>query len=425
MLVCGLVSIGFSAEEIKADKDLVFGSDTSTGGFVEESSMQDILSGYLAKNNWIEGENVQNGNPIFIATGVGVISANKNSPAYISARINAFDKAFLRAKQQMTEYLGMKISTEAMLSYSEGDVKAIDQSENGLPSLWDKAKTLMHAKLDQMLNKEGAKDENADKDKLEKLAKSSEEYRRLTKTMASAMVSGLQAFKVYETAGEIGVVAIYSKKLNELAYAVAADRSLPLEAKRGLPLIQQVANISNILWSSFGTVQKIDENGERVLVAFGQSMPVTPSQQSRNMAERAAKSVALGYMRSFAGEMIKTSQDILRADSVKEYENLTSTYKDHNAYRESISTTADKINFSGVQTIYRWRAAHPLNGAEVCGVVLVWSPSRSQKAHVIESRMKQEQADGTAGNNIKQPIALPRISDVKVNSGVEGDKDSL
>ena len=35
--------------------------------------------------------------------------------------------------------------------------------------------------------------------------------------------------------------------------------------------------------------------------------------------------------------------------------------------------------------------------------------------------MKQDQAEGVTGDNVKQTIPLPKINDVKRNEGVEGD----
>lgn len=407
-----------------ADDDAVFAPEAGTITMEQQIDMRGLLDDYLKTQNWMEGPNQKAGETIFVATGIGVIQVSSTSADIVSARLAAYDKAMLRAKQAMTEYLGIQIQTEATLAYAEGKLKKLTVLDAGTPSLMDKFLALINATLDDMLANKGAAKVDMSADEIEKLAKTSEEYQRLTRTMAQAISAGLQAYKVIEQQsrggkGEIGVVAVYSPKLMRMAYALASDTAVARTTPKK-PLAEQIPNDTALLISSYGTSQRIDENGDYVLVAFGQAHPVTQSAQSRLMAERKARTQALGYLRSFAGESVSVVTDLLEAESTKEYENNTASYDNESSYRESIRTKADAMNISGVDLLRRWQAVHPESGTDICGVVLVWSPGRSAQAHQFEKGIR---------NDIDKAVNNPPNTKVPAQGaakeGIEGDPDGI
>ncbi|NCD35070.1 MAG: hypothetical protein EOL87_16840 [Spartobacteria bacterium] len=405
--------------------DTVFGPDSASVETESHTSVSALLDEYVANQNWTLGENRRNGEAFFVATGVGIIQASPSSPDIIDARVNAYDMGMLRAKQMLAEYLGQRVQTEATLSYAEGNIQRLDSVDYAEPTIMQKINQLLHLKLDELLEQNGKKRADVTKDELLSMARASEEYQRLTRSSAEAMVAGLQSYKVIENMpssgqGQIGVVAIYSPKLMRMAYALASGTALEKATPKS-PLSEQIPNKPEILVSSFGVSQRIDENGDFVLVSFGQAQPVTPSERSMIMAERKARLQALGFLRSFAGESVTLMSDLLAAQTSTEYENMTSSYSNDSAYREHINTRADALNIAGVETLRRWREPTTAMGVSACGVVLVWSPARHAKAQQFGAQMRQQS---------HEIMSRPKSGDVPPPSGysregLEGDPDAF
>lgn len=406
--------------------DPVFEPDSPERTQAVQVEVRDLLDKYLKEQGWVEGPNQHNGQTIFVSTGIGVIHAPAASPEIVDARVNAYDIAMLRAKQDMTEHMGQTIETEAVLAYSEGNLRKLDSLgavNSETPTILDKVGMLLHASLDAQLAKRSSHSK-MEPEEIKKVARASEEFQRLTRILGQATINGLQAYKVIEHIpsqgqGQIGVVAIYSPRLARMAFALASGTPVPETTPRQ-PLLEQIPADTDVLMSSFGVSQRINENGEFVLVAFGQARPATSSTQSRLMAERRARAQALGALRSFAGESVHLVYDLLEAQTVQEYVNMTSSYANESAYRETIQTSADAMQISGVDLLRRWNTKHPATGTDIVGVVLTWSPSQHAQAQSFRQGMRRE-----ADQSVNQPLQPNTSGGGMTREGLSGDPDGI
>ena len=157
-----------------------------------------------------------------------------------------------------------------------------------------KLKQFLFAKINKKLAEEGIdpiKNPAAAKAALGKQL-NSEQYKKMISTMARAQVLGFQACCTFEGTpssgkGEIGVVAIWSPKLQEMAASILTGAPVPsVGAKR--PIRDQISDDPATLISTFGVQQKIDEAGDLVLVAFGQAGGVSESKMSGKAAQTKA-----------------------------------------------------------------------------------------------------------------------------------------
>ena len=419
---------------------------------IAEKTVQDMMDEYLSSKGWSGGLNEKAGKKFFVAMGTGVIQAPREGANYIGSRMNAFNKAMLEAKKTMVEYMGTEIESETLRSYQEGEFptpEALKEKEDS-SSICGKVKALLRAKLDTALRKEGVDPYAEDKAKAAEAAKkllATEQYSKFVKTAANAYVLGLQAVCTFEGVpandkGEIGVVAIWSPKLQEMATSIMTGVPMAKVAAKK-PISEQIAKDPGALLSTFGVQQKIDEHGDLVLVAFGQAGGVSESKMAAKGAQGKAKAQALALIREFAGEQVSVATDALNAESTEEFEKAAEEYKDTSAFSERVKAVAAKIDMAGVSVVRNWSAKHPLNGRMVYGCVCAWAPKQASLAKELRATMsatpRQPVAGGAsapaatqvknASTAVLQPQAAkpaPKASAKSLGSaGQSGDEDAF
>lgn len=402
---------------------------------IEEKGVQDMIDEFLAAKGWVAGENVKGDKKFFVATGTGVIQAPRSKPAaYIGSRVNAFNKAMLEAKKNMVEFLGVAIESETEKSYQEGDFSNPEEAQSkdeDRNSLAYKLKSLVHAKLDKALRAEGVDPDAANKEAAAKAAKkllASEQYRKMVRTAAQAQVVGLQAICTFEGTpssdkGEIGVVAIWSPKLQEMAASIITG--IPVaKGKAKRPIREQIATDPGALLSTFGVQQKINEQGDLVLVGFGQAGGVSESKMAAKGAQGKAKANALAAIREFAGENVAVATDMLSAESTEEFENAAEEYQDQSAFSEKIKATAAKMNIAGIAVVKNWKFKHPLTGTTVYGCVCAWAPKQAASAKQMKNMMANPTSAVGASRSTAKPAAKPTASSYGAG-GQAGDDDAF
>ena len=373
---------------------------------IAEKTVQDMMDEYLSSKGWSGGLNEKAGKKFFVATGTGVIQAPREGANYIGSRMNAFNKAMLEAKKTMVEYMGTEIESETLRSYQEGEFpspEALKEKEDS-SSICGKVKALLRAKLDTALRKEGVDPYAEDKAKAAEAAKkllATEQYSKFIKTAANAYVLGLQAVCTFEGVpaddkGEIGVVAIWSPKLQEMATSIMTGVPMAKVAAKK-PISEQIAKDPGALLSTFGVQQKIDEHGDLILVAFGQAGGVSESKMAAKGAQGKAKAQALALIREFAGEQVSVATDALNAESTEEFEKAAEEYKDTSAFSERVKAVAAKIDMAGVSVVRNWSAKHPLNGRTVYGCVCAWAPKQASLAKELRATMSATPRKPVAG----------------------------
>ena len=397
---------------------------------VERKSVQDVVDEYLSSKGITEGENTKkDGSAYYVAVGYGVIQAPLDSRGYADSRINAYNKAMLDAKAKMAEYLEIAIRTETEHDYAEGNVGGNEEAERDETSIGAKLKRLVVAKIDDALRAEGLDPDAADRAARERVAKkqlNSDLYRKAISTAARAEITGMQVMCSFEGVpsgekGQIGVVAVWSPKLQAMARSLSHGGRLPSGVGKR-PIKDQIPADKEVLLSTFGVQQKIDENGHLVLVGFGQAGAATDSPQSANAARNKVKMQAMAAIREFAGESVAVTTDAINAESVEEFENAAESYEDVSAYSQKVKAVAESLKISGIATIKNWEAKHPLTGRMVYGAVCSWSPESAARAQSMKRAMDSA-ASGAGAGATPQPVANPNGS--LQGQGTEADEDAF
>ena len=406
---------------------------------IEEQDVDAMMDEYIASKGWVEGLNEKNGKRFFIAKGTGVIQAPRASQQYVGSRANAYNKAMLEAKKAMVEYLGVDIATETQKEYAEGSavLPPPPSSEAGAVAgqVADRLKTLLYNKLNQALASQGldpVKDPAAAKAALGKQL-NSEKYKKMISTMAQAKVLGLQAACTFEGSpksgkGQIGVVAIWSDKLQQMAESMVTGCPVPSVGAK-TPISEQVSKDPAVLMSTFGVQQKIDENGELVLVAFGQAGAATESATSANAAKNKAKQAAMAALREFAGEQVAVATDTLDAETTEEFESGAEVYENESAMKEKVAAAAAKMNIAGIAPLRNVKAKHPLNGKTVFVCAVTWSPKQAGQARALKKEMGKPLAPAAAAPAATKAAApkaaAPAPASSFNNAGAGADEDAF
>ena len=300
-----------------------------------------------------EGENIRkNGELFFISIGTGTIEAPRSHRQFAASRVAAYNKAMLAAKRNMVEHLKDAIQTETEHMYAEGSFSAPSSAEQPKPddsSTLGKIHRLINAKLDKALRAEGIDPDKASKAALAKAAKNKlkeESFSKLIAATAQAYVCGMQVYKSFEYSpankkGQIGVITIWSPKLQKMAEAMLGNGTVPSEMPKR-PIFQQIPSDPAVLLTTFGVQQKVNENGNLVLVSFGQEGAITDSPSSANAAYRKAQLNAMAGIREFAGENVAVLSDGMNAESFAEFENAADEYNNSSLYQEKIKAVAGK-----------------------------------------------------------------------------------
>lgn len=365
---------------------------------IDEKDVDAMMDEYIASKGWHEGLNVKNGKAFFVAKGTGVIQAPLNHPKYIDSRVNAFNKAMLEAKKAMVEYMKVMIGSVTLKEYGEGAAVSPEPTEE--QKLEDKLQQLLYAKINKDLAAQGIdpiKDPVQAKKELGKML-NSEVYLKIVASAAEAMVVGMQACCTFEGTpksgkGEIGVVAIHSDKLQRMAFSLATGVPVPRVAGKS-PIAAQVSSDPSVLMSSFGVQQRIDENGDLVLVGFGQAGGVSESKMSARGAKSCARQNAMAAIREFAGEQVAVATVAVEAESAEEFASGAEVYMNESAFAERIAAVADAMNIEGIAPLRNMSAKHPLNGRTVYVCAVTWSPKQAMMAR----RLKQSGANPVAPN---------------------------
>lgn len=409
LFVAGLSLVAFAQMEPGTPPETSFDSKPAIS---EEKNIQDVIDEYLNSKKWTAGENKKaDGSLFFIATGTGVIQAPRTNNNYPASRVAAFDKAMLAAKQQMAEYVGSVISTSVSRFYEEGDFTvppAITGLQEDDSTILAKVKMLVHAKLDKALREEGIDPDKAAKEALAEALKkqiNSEEFKKTVNSAAQSFISGLQASKTFEITpanakGQIGVVAIWSPKLQKMAEVMAFGGTIP----NGIPkkkIADQIPTDPQVLLSTYGVQQLLDEDGKLTLVSYGQAGALSDSQTSINAARSKAKLDATGKIRQFAGENVMVMSDMVNAETTKEFEEAAEEYTNESRFQEKVTAVADAMKISGIATLKNWQAKHPITGKTIYGVICTWSPSSAANAQAL-GKMLNERPQKQSGSSASQ-----------------------
>lgn len=304
----------------------------------------DTAQDWLIEQGFEEGRNLYKDKLLYISIGSAVVNAKPDDPTFIDSRYLAFQRAELEAKAKTAIFLGVDITTERGSSEREINPKEraeLEKIVNASPTmrkkftdsgiaqdiygLFQKAKRLADAKLDQMLDETGV-DAAAENTLIQKQQRKreanknrSERLRNISETSMKAAASAfadVQAMQTYQTfegskrgGYQVVVITLWSQNLQRLVDTMSAGgapyqlpkRQAKQEVSKQLPQDpQKLACLS-------GVRAYINQRGEHVLLAFGQSgVEVIGGREDKayELAGKKARIRSMAAVRNFMGEKV-------------------------------------------------------------------------------------------------------------------------
>ncbi|MBA4723525.1 MAG: hypothetical protein U9Q93_15645 [Pseudomonadota bacterium] len=393
-------------------------------------SMMGTLSEYRDQLGWSDNlVRRADGSSLYVFNGIAMIAAPVGSPAFMTSRQNAFDKAMLQAKKAMAEYMAVEIGGELEAIYSEpsqarqemeaarrreeglqleasgrmandaADEIAADSNSLTLTSAAEETRVLLQRRIDARLRELGYDpDQPVDQQVLKKIT-SDAGFRKQTRTLAEQRVVGLQPLRVFEQveAGgprELGVVAVWSPKLNATAHAIYSGDGvrLPKAENAGKSFQAQIPEDEAVLMSTFGARQVIGPEGQYAVMSFAQAAPRAKSTRSLQAAYNKAKQAASFGIRQFAGEIALAETRLDTRESTTTYDDGTAVTEYDESYQERIHAQAKTLSISGLRVLKNWQARHPATGQLVVGTVMLWTPDSGANARALERSIRDPNA---------------------------------
>jgi len=357
------------------------------------SNAEDSANKYLAEKGWCEGLNEKDGR--YVAIGSSGIKGSPSDKNFQDYRVNAYTKAMLDAKSNITKFFAQEISTRAALSITEpmsaaALEKEAEEKAQVPPTILQKVKTLIHKKLDKELAKEGVSYDSPKAKKAIEDLNHHESFANIVLSLSKTQVGGLVTSKIFEQDGKIVVVAYYSDKTKILAGAMNGTGAIPkVKARKGDPVGVWVKKLKKSqLYPSMGIQLTSDKDGNIVILSYGQARARSSSHTSIKMGYSKAEKNADGYIRNFAGETVAYAGQMASLEDSKEFVDGTSVSNIESMTDEIIQTEAKALNFSGIQTIHKWSIPDRRSGETICGVVRMWSLKTSDSANISREQMK-------------------------------------
>ena len=393
---------------------------------------------FLRDKGYKEGLNERSsGGNFFIAIGQGSVTASTDIQMIHDSRFNAFREAMQKAKAEYVKFLGEAIQTSVSISIEENtmpDTIAEDAINNAVgvdSEVFKKLKKLLSLKIDTAMKKEGYDPALSDEKKKEILKKiiRTKETKSFFQSTAQQMIGGFQAWTVFEEADpgmneQIVVIGMWSEKLAALAQSIYfRDLQIAPKGTPKIPIIEQLPlsgtpKDDKKLLQSFGAQQKVDENGNRVIIGFGHAAPLFENDPAAletacDMANDKAKQQIV----MFSKENVMYSKLLNEIDKVETFEQngqpLTNDLQGRE-YRLKIDGQAAIKNFNDT-SIDEIALKDPRYGATDCVAIRMWSPQGVISADKTKDLLNKT-TTGTSSNS-------SNVTGKKSSQGTTGSDD--
>ena len=413
----------FINSNLNADNHIAVEFDTKAAGGPQRVKLpKSEAKKFIREKGWKVGLNErQTGGNFFISIGQGSVTASTNSQMIHDSRYNAFREAIQKAKGEYVKSLGASIETSVELSIEENTMPesiaedAINNAVGVETGSFDKLKKLISLKLDTAMKKEGYDPSASDEKKKEILKKviRSKEIKSFYQSAAQHMIGGFQAYTVFEEAEagdteQLVVIGMWSETLATLAQSIYYGnlKDTPKGAPKNpireqLPLSGSEEDDKKLL-QSFGAVQKVNENGNRVIIGYGHASPLFENDGAAlESACDMANDKAIQQIVMFSKENIMYSKILNEISKVEDFEQNGQMLKNSmngRDYRLKIQGQANIENFVS-ESIDEIALKDPRYGATDCVAIRMWSPEGVMASNKAKNLLNKTTTGNTSSAN--------------------------
>lgn len=374
-------------------------------------------------------------------TAKAAVARHNSDAEWAKSRTMAFEQAWLKAQAEFIRDMYGKQTVKMCKELTENQSSDAMEFPKATPprtmlgAIWKKSQVLADARLNEKLEDMGIDPSEYDaKPKEQKKQLFMEALTKKIFTRAIGAVSGMvpvMTIEGFDGKGNhvIGVIAMYSPKLKQLAYDISRNRIPLLTGKPRQGLSAVIPTKPAILADQFGIRVLFDEEGKPCLIGYGQwshnytGKLTRKLERRREMAGKAAQDLADSYITTFLNGKLFFNSKREMGEIVEEFAKKDS---DGNISEEEATTIIDKLNekikvfakadMAGRGTFKKW-SYKTKNGQEIFGVVRTWTQEQLNAAKNVRNWKPQGRAGSTAVNSGQRGDAGVRTSqdDMDVN----------
>lgn len=387
---------------------------------IPEDTIDNRISHWLNGEIWENGAWIPDPNPVNGASISAQITKNGGSiqsafelincdvidPEFGKKRTMAFARAINAAKTQYLLEQRTIIQSELLSKlFANDSTPEIPTYKKDSPSsqeeaLYKKMLALGEAKLDKALEELGVdKEEFSKQDEAQKETTLQQSLTKKTAILSFGNLAGFMPIQSFEgfifdpitkkKVYAVGVISSITPQSKLFAKQMRLGQSVPHSPKKGLNLPKYFRENEKGLMDVFGIRRYKDENGNPVVVAFGQwSSAVQSGNARKNIAatQRAleqAKVEAKAELSFFMDSNFSYSEE---SEVGEYYEEAMKVNPDSSVEDATESRIIDimqsslrgktKTNLQGSKVLHTWNRPHPQNPRiTICGAVVAWSPA--------------------------------------------------
>ncbi|CAM3618574.1 DUF6844 domain-containing protein [Parendozoicomonas haliclonae] len=356
-----------------------------------------------------------------IMYGTALINAKPADSGWGDARVIAYQRAVMAAREKLLKQLYTEVSSEMLREnfrtnqlpqFSEEEL----QNQVRMDALLDVVVAVADTALDGRIEKMGIDSsayKNANPSKRKVMMKKA--FSKSTSRMSEGELSGTVVTKTYETTDSNGntavavVLSTSNKMKNTLENLQLSKGNInPDPAKARMPIADYLEKNRGNLMYQYGLNLIYDEQGYPVLISFAQAgndcNPVDYDEcvDNREFAFIEAENDAYSHFAeayNLVGKLqtstTKGEEKIKDATITKTEEGMDTTegtvsriIKETRQLSEQRSSVKDLV---GIQEEMRWTEKHPVTGREINGLVLTWHPVNEQSIRAFKSNKPEPQ----------------------------------
>lgn len=459
------------AQSIQKPGLVLINEKESKGSVTVEHGPLQIAEEWLLDKGFEQGRNFRNGTLYYFSIGAASVNAPPDDSRFIESRYLAFQRAELVAKAKTASFIGLDITTDRGSSdrtISPQERAELESLVNSSPTLkknilqtgiaedvyglFQKAKRLAEAKLDQALadsgvdvetEKRAIENARIKRGKKQKRAEKKQHISEASMTAAACALANIQGTQIIQAfegsmdgSYQVVVVSVWTQNLQRMVDSMSSGRAphnLPIKIAKQEVTSQLPKNAQHLACLS-GVRAYINQHGEHVLLSFGQAgVEVIGGRKDKayELAGKKARLRAMINIRNFMGEKVafknvEQLREVLAMFGTKEEGNEEREYKAVSQFSELIQAEAKKQKITGIHGLQTFRFNHPFTDRPMVLKVMAWSPA-SQKTAAEVKEMIQRGADR---EEAEKPTAMdnkPRNPARKgvISSGEGGDLDAI
>ena len=339
----------------------------------------------------------------YIGWGEAKIGGHYEDIDWGQRRIAGYDMAYQKALGEFVRSKRRVQITATVRKFGNPNYQRDDGATvvSELALIKDKVLALGEAKLDEALRNEGVDpDRISGKSLKQKQVLMEDTITRNINTSAFEAVSGTRILIQFEDLTDVGVLIVNSMEFREIAKRISEGKVVGVVGGHDPVVdirrqIREAAPTDEQFIPMTGVRVMTDENGDRVLVSFGQWSPavtITDSQMKKDFAIESAKQIAYDLADGAITDFIKSTTALDQDTDIDAERSMTElTFRDRKEVEEREIIGAILVQFikthgwsdlTGVSRIGDWAVNHPETGHLLVGSILMWSPTLSVLAEL-------------------------------------------